>query len=96
MKTILSIALLTCCAWASQFAMAGEQTATINVKNMYCALCPVTVRKAMEHVAGVEHVEVDFDSKTATVTFDDAETNTAAIAQASTNVGYPASPVKDE
>ena len=49
----------------------------------------------MERVDGVQQVDVDYDTRTATVTFDDSSTTAAEIAQASTDVGYPATPVSD-
>lgn len=67
-----------------------EQTATFDVPGMFCALCPVTVRKAMEGVAGVKTVTVDFEARTATVMFDPSVTTLEAIAAASANAGYPA------
>ncbi|MCR5857427.1 heavy-metal-associated domain-containing protein [Mesorhizobium sp. J428] len=67
-----------------------EQTATFDVPGMTCALCPVTVRKAMEAVEGVREVEVNFDARTATVVFDPSVTTIEAIAAASANAGYPA------
>lgn len=67
-----------------------EQTATFNVPGMFCALCPVTVRKAMESVEGVKSVVIDFEARTATVAFDPARATAAAIAAASANAGYPA------
>ncbi|MGH7128969.1 MAG: cation transporter, partial [Planctomycetaceae bacterium] len=76
-------------------ANAAEQTVSFDVAKMTCALCPLTVRKAMERVDGVRQVEVDYDSKTATVTFDDTRTGAAEIAQASTNAGYPATPAHE-
>ena len=76
-------------------AISAEQTVSMNIERMSCALCPVTVRKAIERVDGVQHVDVDYDTKTATVTFDDSNTTTEEIAQASTDVGYPATPVSD-
>ena len=76
-------------------AVAAEQTVSMNVERMTCALCPLTIRKAMERVDGVQHVEVDYDTKTATVTFDDTKTTAADIAQASTDVGYPSKPVSE-
>ena len=69
---------------------ASESTATFAIENMTCALCPITVRKAMEKVAGVKSVEIDFAAKTATVLFDPTVTTTSAIAEASTDAGYPA------
>ncbi|KGF71070.1 mercury transporter [Hoeflea sp. BAL378] len=57
---------------------------------MTCALCPVTVRKAMESVEGVRLVTVDFDARTATVVFDPSKATIGSIATASENAGYPA------
>ena len=70
----------------------AERTMVFTVENMTCALCPVTVRKAIEQVNGVKSVKVDFDAKTATVVFDPAQATPEAIAKASTNAGYPAHP----
>jgi mercuric ion binding protein len=73
-------------------ALAGApQTVTLDVKNMTCAVCPITVRKALEKVQGVAGVKVDLDAKTATVTFDPDKVNAAALIKATTEAGYPAS-----
>jgi len=69
---------------------ATQKTVTFTIEKMTCAMCPITVLKAMEKVAGVLSVETDYDSKTATVVFDPSKANTDAIAAASTNAGYPA------
>ena len=101
MKKLLATALLGLAAMAPITALpaaaqsvateqTAEQTAVFAIDNMTCALCPITVRRAMEAVDGVTSVAVDFDAKTATVTFDAGATDTAAIAAASTNAGYPA------
>lgn len=68
------------------------ESATLAVDNMTCALCPLTVKTAMERVEGVRSVTVDFGAKTATVTFDPAVATVDAIAAASANAGYPARP----
>lgn len=78
---------------AQTVATATEQTVTFAVQKMTCAACPITVRRAMEKVEGVKSVNVDFDAKTATVVFDPAVTTPEQIGAASTNAGYPASPV---
>lgn len=74
----------------------SEQTAmrttVFTIENMTCALCPVTVKRAMEGVEGVRTVDMDFDTKTATVVFDPSSTTADAIGTASTNAGYPAEP----
>ncbi len=71
-------------------SVAAEQTVIFAVENMTCALCPITVKRAMEGVEGVRGVEIDFEARTATVVFDTAATSADAIAAASANAGYPA------
>jgi mercuric ion binding protein len=97
MKTILALALFGLTAVAPITAVpavaqtvAAEQTVTFTVENMTCALCPVTVKRAMEGVEGVRTVEIDFDARRATILFDTAATSAEAIAAASANAGYPA------
>lgn len=87
----LSLTLLpSVSAQTAATQVAAAQSATFAVENMTCALCPVTVKKAMEKVAGVQSVQIDFDARTATVVFDPAVTSVEAIAAASTDAGYPA------
>lgn len=97
MKTILVLALLglpvthsLAVIPAAAQAVAVEETVTFTVDNMTCALCPVTVKRAMEGVEGVRSVDIDFEARTATVVFDTGVTSSEAIAAASTNAGYPA------
>jgi len=76
--------------FAQAAAEAAQSEATFYVANMTCALCPVTVRRAMSGVAGVQSVEVNFDARTARVVFDPSVTDEATIAHASEQAGYPA------
>lgn len=71
-------------------AVAAERTVTLTVENMTCALCPVTVRTAIERVPGVKDVQVDLESKAAVVLFDDADATVEDLAEASTLAGFPA------
>lgn len=75
---------------AAQTKAASERTVVFAVENMTCALCPITVRKAMERVAGVASVAIDADAMTATVVYDPAQATDHAIAAASASAGYPA------
>ena len=75
--------LSTASAWA------GPKNTTLNVSNMTCATCPITVRQALTKVKGVRRAVVDFEKKQATVTFDDAQTNVAALVKATTDAGDP-------
>ncbi len=70
--------------------VAAAQSANFVVENMTCALCPVTVKKAMEKVNGVQSVQIDFAARTATVVFEPAVMSVDDIAAASTDAGYPA------
>jgi len=88
MKTILLAAALILSSGA---AWAAERSVTLDIQNMTCALCPITVSTAIKGVEGVRTVDVNFEAKTATVVFDDAVANVDTVAQASTNAGYPAS-----
>ena len=89
MRRILAtpLAVLFACA-----AFAGvPKTATLDVQNMYCELCPITVKKSLEGVAGVTEAKIDFAHKTATVTFDPDKVTPAVLIKATTNAGYPSS-----
>lgn len=62
---------------------------TLEVQNMTCEVCPITVKKALQKVPGVNAVTVDFDKKTATVTFDPDQTTNEALTNATMSAGYP-------
>ena len=87
-RSLLSAAL---CLVPFAVLAASPQTVTLDVKNMTCAVCPITVRKALEKVTGVASVKVDLDTKTATVTFDPDKADATALINATAKAGYPAS-----
>jgi len=91
MKSLLFAAFAALLMGAAP-AAAAERTATLDVKNMTCALCPFTVSTAIKAVEGVVSVNVSLDEGTAKVVFDDAVTGIDTLARASTDAGYPASP----
>lgn len=68
---------------------------TLDVPGMTCSMCPITVRKALEKVPGVEKAQSSFQSRSATVSFDPNKTSIETLLQATANAGYPAS-VKQE
>ncbi|MDE2621640.1 MAG: mercury resistance system periplasmic binding protein MerP [Betaproteobacteria bacterium] len=68
---------------------ATPTTVTLAVQNMTCLLCPITVKKSLEKVAGVNAVQVDFDEKTATVTYDPDKAQPETLTKATTKAGYP-------
>ena len=71
-------------------AMAAEnKVATLDVPGMTCKFCPITIRKALEKVPGVIEAKSDYDTKTATVTFDPEKTSIETLTKATANAGYP-------
>src|SRR3546814_14329843 len=61
---------------------APPKTVTLDVQNMTCGLCPITVKKSLEKVSGVSDVQVNFDQKTATVTYDPDKAQPGALTEA--------------
>ena len=86
MKTLLAVTALST---LSLSALATPTTVILSVPSMDCPVCPITVKAALTKVKGVSQAEVNFNKRQATVTFDDAKTNTAALTQATRNAGYP-------
>jgi mercuric ion binding protein len=90
-KLLVSAAVALCIVGPSA-ASAAEKTITLAVNNMYCADCPLVVRKSLEAVPGVVKAVVSYKDKTAVVTYDDGQTNVTALTTATTNAGYPSAP----
>jgi len=67
------------------------QTVTLDVQNMTCAVCPITVKKALQRVPGVTDAKVDFDKRTATLSFDPDKASLAALTKATADAGHPSS-----
>lgn len=75
---------------------AAEQSVTLDIQNMTCAMCPVTVKKSLTNIEGVIQVTVSFENKTAEVSYDDALTTPDTLTAATTNAGYPSTVQKDK
>lgn len=85
LRILISVLMLTV---TPAFA-AATQTVVLDVQNMTCTLCPITVKKSLEQVPGVASAKVDLDKKTATVQFDPDKAAPAALIKATTDAGYP-------
>jgi len=57
---------------------------------MTCSSCPITVKKALSKVDGVQQVKTSLEKREAVVTFDDQKTSVEKLSLASANAGYPA------
>ena len=89
MKKLLVLTSLACVQCTA--VIAAPQTVTLSVPSMYCAACPITVRKALEKVAGVQKVNAAYEAREATVTYDDAKTSIEKLTEATKRAGYPSS-----
>lgn len=89
MRTMLVAVLLA----VPLAALAGDsQTVVLDVHKMTCSLCSITVQKALEKLPGVAGAKIDYEKKTATVRFDPEKVSPAALAKATTDAGFPATP----
>lgn len=70
---------------------AASQTVTLSVPGMTCAVCPITVKKALTGVDGVSKVGVSYEKLEAVVSFDDAKTSIQKLTKATEDAGYPSS-----
>ena len=58
------------------FLFSSETKTEFNIEGMMCSVnCPQEIQKSLNNVKGVKSCTVDFDSKTATVTYDDEKIN---------------------
>jgi periplasmic mercuric ion binding protein len=89
-NTILA-ALALAAAGIALPAGAARKSVVLSVPSMNCAACPITVRKALEKVAGVQSVKATLEPPEAMVTFDDAKTSVDRLMEATKGAGYPSS-----
>ncbi len=70
------------------------ETVNLKVENMWCATCPMIVRRALEQVEGVSKAQVSFRSKTATVAFDPSRCDVAKLIAATAASGFPSTVIR--
>lgn len=86
----MRISTLFVALFLSGLALASTpKSFTLDVQNMTCATCPITVKKALERVPGVTDVKVDFEHKTAIVNLDTDKDNASMLTKATTDAGFP-------
>ncbi|HCY62217.1 MAG TPA: mercury resistance system periplasmic binding protein MerP [Oxalobacteraceae bacterium] len=90
LKVTRTLALFVAAFGMSSTAFAAIQTTTLEVPGMTCSSCPITVKKALMKVDGVQQVKTSFEKREAVVTFDDSKTSIEKISMATANAGYPA------
>jgi mercuric ion binding protein len=88
-RSLFATLVLSVLTAAPQPSLAGQKTVVLSVPDMNCSACPITVRKALEKVPGVEKVKATYEPKEAVVTFDDAKTSVEKLTEATKRAGYP-------
>jgi mercuric ion binding protein len=61
MKHIVPLVLLL--FTLTQNALATERTVRLDLPTMNCAMCPLTVKKALTRLQGVSRVDVSYEKK---------------------------------
>lgn len=85
---ILTSAFLTALS-TSILTHAAIQHVTLEVAGMTCSSCPITVKKALSKVKGVQQATTNFKLKQVVVSFDDTQTTLQKLTDATANAGYP-------
>jgi mercuric ion binding protein len=88
MKNLKALSLLALLG-AAPFALAKQQTVSLNVPTMDCATCPITIKAALVKVPGVAKVQVSYEKREAVIVYDDAQASVADLKKATEDVGYP-------
>lgn len=76
--------------WAGVAVAAAPKTVVLDVQNMTCPTCTITIGKALDKVPGVTSKQVDAKAATVTVIFDPSRTSVIAVSRAISEAGFPA------
>ncbi len=71
-------------------AAAAPKRVVLDVQNVTCAACSITIGRALDKVPGVQSKQVDAQAATVTVVFDPSRTSVSALSRAITEAGFPA------
>ncbi|OKH20933.1 hypothetical protein NIES1031_22520 [Chroogloeocystis siderophila 5.2 s.c.1] len=63
----------------------------LQIENMTCEACRVTVKSSLVRLDGVEEALVTFNPPEAIIVYDPAKVTIQELMQVTTNVGYPSS-----
>ena len=91
MKTrLISLAVALTIGVVSNVVLAADIiSATLEVKGMTCASCPLTVKQLLKKQPGVTEASVDYKLQIAQIKFDPDKTQPERLAKAVTDIGFP-------
>ncbi|WP_426282197.1 heavy-metal-associated domain-containing protein [Lysobacter soli] len=76
--------------WAGTVLATTPKIAVLDVENVTCPACSITIEKALDKVPGVSKAQVNTEAATVTVSFDAERTSVPALARAISDAGFPA------
>lgn len=92
-KTVLALITAILLLATMTVTVAGDmKTVTLDVANMTCNMCPITVKKALKNVDGVTEVVANYEGEGngwAKVTYDPGKINVDDLTFATEEAGYP-------
>ncbi|HGI8166018.1 TPA: mercury resistance system periplasmic binding protein MerP [Legionella pneumophila] len=92
MTTLISmIALVVLPLHAKSTSPESTKTVILSIPGMTCPVCPITIKKTLQHITGVNKVSIDFETKMATVVFNPNKVQISDLTTATNNAGYPSS-----
>ena len=94
LKHLLAWCALLAVIFGTSRGYASDHLATLRVRNMPCALCPLIVQRTIETIAGITKIFVSTENGTATIIYNDRATSPTEFAETVANAGYPAWPMK--
>ncbi len=75
---------------ASFAAQAAPRSVTLELEGMYCPMCPVTIKTALDFADGVDETKVTRNPDEAVIRYDDAKTSPAKLIEVVKKSGYGA------
>jgi mercuric ion binding protein len=96
MRTLILSAIAS--IWLGAAQAAAQATAVLDVENMTCTACGLTIKAALKREPAVTSTDVDGNAGTVTVVFDAERITVDQVALTITEAGFPAKPraVHDE
>ena len=88
MRTLV-LTVMTMLALGTAHA-AGPKTSVLDVANMTCPACSITIEAALDRDKGVLATQVDTETGIVSVQFDPDKTSEARVAKTITDAGFPA------
>jgi len=93
MKALFSIVSIALLVLFTSTTFAAEKTITLSVPGMNCPSCPYMIERSISFVEGVQSATAALETRTCSVTFDDAIVSVDDILGATADIGYESSVV---